>query len=210
MLNTSFVQNMLAKFYRAYQKDPGTMLRRTGVIGWVLSSMAQITAIVMNDKIPKEQKMFLIPQEFADACVNILSFYLVTRSFTEIASKLVKCGKLIQKPTKEWLLKKGFGDKIGKSDFDLSNIKLPSTQRRSYELFKNGIDVVAATIGAVLSCNIITPLLRNLYASECQKQGIAQYKRKNEINKPQTTYIRPTIENFKLRAYSANNSGLKI
>lgn len=214
MHNTSFAQKIVTNFYKTFHKDPGKMLVHTGVIGWILSSAAQITAIAVNDKIPKEQKMFLVPQEFADACANILSFYLVTRSFTAIASKLVKCGKLIQKPTKEWLLKQGFGDKIGKSDFDLSNIKLPSAQRRSYELFKNGVDVGAATIGAVLSCNIITPLLRNLYASERQKQGIAYYKRKDEslhkLNKPQTTYIRPTMEDFKLRAYSANNSGLKI
>ena len=64
-----------------YGKDPGKMLIHTGVIGWVFSSLAQVAAIVINDKIPKEQKMFLIPQEIADAGVNIASFYLITNCF---------------------------------------------------------------------------------------------------------------------------------
>ena len=61
---------------RHYGENPGKMLIHTGVIGWVLSSAAQVAAIVINDKIPKEQKMFLVPQEMSDAAVNIASFYL--------------------------------------------------------------------------------------------------------------------------------------
>ena len=72
---------MKAKDYIAgrYGDDIGKMLVHTGVIGWILSSAAQVVAIVINDKIPKEQKMFLIPQEIADAGVNIASFYLITQ-----------------------------------------------------------------------------------------------------------------------------------
>lgn len=39
-----------------YSDDIGKMLVHTGVIGWILSSAAQVTAIVINDKLSKEQK----------------------------------------------------------------------------------------------------------------------------------------------------------
>lgn len=49
--------------YKNYGENPGKMLVHTGVLGWILSSLAQIAAVVFNDKISKEQKVFLIPQD---------------------------------------------------------------------------------------------------------------------------------------------------
>ena len=65
-------KNYMAK---NYGKSHGKMLIHTGVIGWILSAAAQVMAIVTNDKISYKQKMYLIPQELADAAVNIVSFY---------------------------------------------------------------------------------------------------------------------------------------
>ena len=74
--------NLFSKFkttlYKNYGENPGNMLVHTGVLGWILSSLAQVSAVVFNDQIPKEQKSFLIPQEIADAAVNIISFYVIT------------------------------------------------------------------------------------------------------------------------------------
>ena len=47
--------------YNVYGPNPAKMLIYTGVLGWFLSSAAQVVAIAVNDKIPKEQKAFLIP-----------------------------------------------------------------------------------------------------------------------------------------------------
>ena len=44
-----------------YGKDPGKMLIHTGVIGWVFSSLAQVAAIVINDKIPKRTENVSYP-----------------------------------------------------------------------------------------------------------------------------------------------------
>ena len=44
------------KLYKAYGGSMGKMLIHTGVIGWALSSAAQIFAIAINDKIHKKQK----------------------------------------------------------------------------------------------------------------------------------------------------------
>ena len=53
-----------------FRKDASKMLIWTGVAGWTLSSLAQISAVMFNPKLSKEQKSFLVPQEIADAVVN--------------------------------------------------------------------------------------------------------------------------------------------
>ena len=45
--------------YKNYGENPGSMLVHTGVLGWILSSMAQVYAVAFNNKISKEQKVFL-------------------------------------------------------------------------------------------------------------------------------------------------------
>ena len=153
--------------YRNYGENPGKMLVHTGVLGWILSSLAQVSAVVFNDKISPQQKSFLIPQEAADAAINILSFYVITSSFKNLASKLVSTGKLTTKPIKEGLLKIGIRPAdIGKFNFNIDNI--PHV-KKDYKPFKNGVDVIASTIGSIISCNIVTPVLRNQYASKKQK-----------------------------------------
>ena len=80
--------------YENMTKNPGNMFLVTGTLGWILSSLAQVTAVVINPKIPKEQKKFLIPQEMADAAANIASFFIITKAFTKFGEGLVQSGKL--------------------------------------------------------------------------------------------------------------------
>ncbi len=211
-LITENLNSLFVKIYKKYGGGADKMLIHTGVIGWVMSSAAQIFAILLNDKIPKEQKMFLIPQEFADAVVNILSFYTVTMTFTSVASKLVKTGKWRTKTLENYLKKHNLMNKVGKKDFNIfKDIKLPYRQKRDATLFDVGIGVLATAVGSVLSCNIITPLLRNLYASKRQKTSIQYMNRKKEIEntgelqKPKYYYKRPTMADM-----LQYNSSLKI
>ncbi len=213
MSKAKAVTSVLDSLYKAYHKDAGKMLIHTGTIGWVLSSAAQIAGIMMNDKIPKEQKMFLIPQEFMDACVNILSFYFVTRSFTSVANKLTKTGRWIPSNVKNHLIKNGFKDRIGKFDFNIfKDVKLTGSPKRSFELFYNGLGVVATTIGSVISCNFITPVLRNLYASHRQKTTLASINNPNpSLQNPQTPRdkARAAIHHTYMQAFM-NRGNLKI
>ncbi|MBR1425286.1 hypothetical protein IJ579_06965 [bacterium] len=206
----NFLTPMWNAVARAYGGDkPGKMLIHTGIIGWAMSSIAQIAAIVLNDKIPKEQKMFMVPQEAADAAANILSFYLITRTFTSVASKLVSRGKWLPEAVKNFLLKDTkIADKIGKSGFDVEASGLLSGNLLDdYKDFRRGIDVTSTLIGTVISCNIVTPVLRNLYASHKQKDSIKRY---NEYNKKLKQnihidyYKRPTMADFQ------SGSSLKI
>lgn len=197
--------------YKHYGENPGKMLVHTGVMGWILSSLAQISAIVVNDKISPEQKSFLIPQEMADAGVNILSFYLVTSSFKKLASRLVESGKLSTKPIKNFLEKEGLRERIGKFDFNIERYKNFNEIKSEYRPFKNGVDVIASTLGSVLSCNIITPILRNRYAAKKQKQALS-YMNSNKNNSINYTYQKPlSINDYqKLASMKYSNSSMKV
>ena len=116
--------NFKSVMYKNYGENPGKMLVHTGVLGWILSAMAQVSAVVFNDKISKEQKSFLIPQEIADAAINIISFYVITSSFKNLASKLVSTGKLSTVKMRNYIKSKvaNPADYIGKlntADLDL-------------------------------------------------------------------------------------------
>lgn len=213
MDNSKIPSKILNHIYNLYNKDAGKMLRHTGVIGWIMSSAAQIGAIIMNDELSKEQKMFLVPQEFADACVNILSFYLITSSFTSAGEKLVTTGKWLPSNVKKQIIKNGFKDKIGNFDFDiLRDAKITGTPKKSFNRFKNGISVISTIIGSVISCNIITPILRNLYASHRQQTNIARFNNPNPaLQNPQTNRdkARAAIHKTYMQAFM-NRENLKI
>lgn len=107
--------------FNAYADDASKMLLHMGTLGWILSAAAQIWGIANNDKIDAHQKKFLIPQEIADALVNIVSFYTVTALVQNTAKRLVFSGKIstksIQKFCKEHNVEYGkfFSNNIGKT-----------------------------------------------------------------------------------------------
>lgn len=176
---TRLFSEFKTSLYKNYGENPGKMLVHTGALGWVLSSMAQISAIVFNDKISRDQKSFLVPQEAADAVINILSFYVITSSFKNFASKLVSTGKLTTRPIKQFLHKLNLDKQIGNCNFNIEKLANYSDIKYEYKPFKNGIEVGAGVVGSVLSCNIVTPILRNIYASERQKNIIERFNSKN-------------------------------
>ena len=146
-----------------YGDKPANMLIHTGIIGWALSSLAQTAAILTNEKIPTEQKMYLIPQELSDAGVNIASFYV------------------------------------------MENGNLTPELADSFKSFKTGMDVIATTVGSILSCNIITPIIRNEIATHNQRYSISKYKK----NTPELNYLaKPTLQSFQAQSY--RNPDLKV
>lgn len=96
-----------ARLFNAYSGDAGKMLLHTGTIGWILSATAQIFGIAHNDKISKEKKKFLIPQEMADAAINILTFYTVTNGVQNFTKWLASSGKFITPAIKKFCLENG-------------------------------------------------------------------------------------------------------
>lgn len=209
-------KNFIAKHYG---ENPGKMLIHTGVIGWILSSAAQVGAIVINDKIPKEQKMFLVPQEMADAAVNIVSFYAVTQSFKSLAAKLVKTGKWLPAKVNKFLIDSNLADKIGKAKFDVAKDgNLTPELASQYKSFGDGIDVVATTVGSIISCNILTPIIRNEVAAKRQKSLIAKMDTNSKPNsdevkapilKPNSSYMNE-FQSVAYNKYSSISGSLKV
>lgn len=193
--------------YERYGENPGKMLVHTGILGWFLSSLAQITAVIANDKISQEQKNFLIPQEAADGAINILSFYFITSSIKLLASKLVSCGKMSTKAIKTFLKNNNIDNKIGKLDFNIEKLNNFQDIKGKYKPFKNGVDVIASTIGSIISCNIVTPVLRNEFASRRQKYLTEKMKKNSDIKYPASI----SMDDYQKMAYSKYSSGhLKI
>ncbi len=202
--------NFKVHMLQNYGENPGNMLVHTGTLGWILSSLAQVGAVVFNDKISPEQKTFLIPQEIADAAVNILSFYALTYSLKCFGAKLVSTGKLRTKRIRNFLERNELMNKVGKLDFDVAKQDNFSPLADHYKSFKNGVDVVTSTIGSIISCNILTPILRNQYASKKQKKAIANMQQHNMQNIQHPRGI--SIADYQKLASMkfSNSSGLKI
>lgn len=204
----SFFNNLINKNYKEIAPDLGKMLLYTGAVGWVLSSLAHVIAIGINRKIDKDQKAFLVPQEMADAAVNIALFIVVTRSFTKFGENLVKRGKLITKDIAKLLKEDAFAEKLGRKFTTEIKSNLTKTFSEGFEdlekgvltkpventvtkkleipdlqVFKNnkgnlqgiyykffdGVSFISSTIGSIISCNLLTPYFRNIYAAKKQR-----------------------------------------
>ena len=212
-MKNNLFKNSLNTILEKFGSNPGKMLIYTGVLGWFLSSAAQVVAIAVNDKISKEQKSYLIPQEIADGAVNVFSFFLITTTIKSLTSKLVSTGKIISPKVKKYLEKKGLNTKniICDVDFNISNLKTNLKDfekiKADYDNFKSGIDVIATTAGSILSCNIVTPILRNQFAANRQKAALAEFKKEKELQTPRGL----SIEQYRnLAAIKYGKAALKI
>jgi len=188
MKNPSTVWNNTKNYlYKHYGQESGKMIVHTGLITWAISSIAQVAAVVFNDKIPKEQKKFLIPQEIADGAINIIAFYALTNSMKNIGSKLVSSGKWSNKAIRDFVIKHpsknlNEGIKMGELSTNLAKTyKGNEDFYKAYSPFNNGIGMISTTIGSVVSCNAIAPYLRNKIGSKQQKNSITRDKTRNEI-----------------------------
>lgn len=177
------LDNILNWVAENFMKDASKMLIWTGVAGWALSSLAQVGAVIINKKISDEKKSFLIPQELADAAVNIGSFFLITQAAKKMTAKLFSTGKFAPKTVHTYLEKNKdlYANKIGKLDFDLDEVlkKDSDFPKNEYYACKN-FGTTLATVGAgIVSSNIVTPIMRNNMASKMQKNYIAQQQNTN-------------------------------
>ena len=213
--------------YNRYGHNPSKILVHTGVIGWVLSSMAQIGAILVNDKLTSQQKSYMVPQEAADALVNIGSFLVVTQFMTRFSKELVKTGKLRTPKISEFINKHNLFKKNGTSPaagefrFNLRPHIVNSgdiATLKKYDSLKNGVGIVGTAIGSILSCNIITPIIRNQIAARQQRKILETHdkiynnyyqKNKDRLNLKIPNGI--TMDQYQNMAYrNFSSSNLKV
>lgn len=177
-------------FLNKYSDDTSNLFLHAGAIGWVLSSLAQTVAIAVNDKISPNKKRFLVPQEIADGIVNVGLFYTLTSSITALTKKLINLHKIkfdeSEKAKKILNIPKGS---------NLQEIIIPKTGLNSDEIklatkYHGKIVGIAALVSLgmqITACNILTPILRNKYASYRHKKFL-QEQRENFIHNPELSH----------------------
>ena len=203
MKNPSTLWNSLKNtVYEKYGQESGKMIVHAGVVTWITASLSQVAAIIINDKIPSDQKKFLIPQEIADGALNVLTFYLITNSLKNISGKLVSTGKWSTKAIRDFVAAKNI--KMGDMSTNLGKTFKEDKQFHDvYDQFKGGMDMIAASVGSVVSCNTITPIIRNHIGANQQKNSIAQEKMQKRA-----TLNTPLISG--MDSYLVNRGLLKI
>ncbi len=92
MTASSMIQKVTQYMFDHYSKDSGALLVHLGALGWILGSAAQIGVVLGDKSIDKEQKRFLLPQEGADAVVNIGMYYSICELIKKGGDKLVEKG----------------------------------------------------------------------------------------------------------------------
>lgn len=208
--------------FKEYSKGLGQMLLVTGTLGWILSAAGQLWGIKANKNLSEDQKKFLLPQEAADAVVNIISFYVVTKSIKDLSKSFVSSGKLFTKEMGQICKKNnieiGKTKDIGKailqkvselkSTSKIAEIRKMPIDTKSLEVeandlqklydekyapFEGGIETLGSIVGAVVSSNIITPIIRNPIAAQRQKQAIAleRYQEQENAKKQTNNAITP-------------------
>lgn len=192
--------------YKHYGQESGKMLVHAGLITWATACLSQVVAVVVNDKIPKEQKKFLIPQELADGALNILAFYLITNSAKNIAGKLVSTGKWSTKAVRDFVAKNPLPDNLKMGDMSLNLGKVFKENEgfhKTYDNFKGGMDMLSTVTGAVISSNLITPFIRNEWGAKRQKESITRDKMNAN-----TTISAPNTLN--MNTYLINRGSMKV
>ena len=176
MLNymKNFMQRRLEWVCESFKDDKSKMLIFTGTLGWILSSAAQVAGIYRNKEISDEKKSFLVPQEIMDGFINAITFIGITTIAKKGKKKMASTGKVAPQSVRDYLNRHSiYKDKVGKLDFNLDDV-LPKNidAYKSYCSYKNFVTTMGTLGASVLSCNIVTPLIRNATASRVQKTYI--------------------------------------
>lgn len=162
------LKSVTSYLFEHCSKDIGSMIIWTTIAGWIASSTAQILGIYQNSKYTNEQKKFMINQELADAGMNILSYFAITMPTKAFAKKLVTTGKILPRSVRAVIRQAKDGKKIGNVDFDISKQTYFSKIEKPFNSFSNFMGTSAAVLGGTISSNIVTPILRNRFASKRQ------------------------------------------
>ncbi len=155
-----------------------TMLVFMGIIGTITSSFAQQLAIKNNKKLSDETKSFLINQEENDCILSAGLTWLTGTGSKKIIHHLTSNGYLLNDKvrsasdevastlgmTHRELAKSGFYKNI-KGQFNIFNKELDFRPiRTDFLRCQEGLSVIAAIGAAILTTNLIVPILRNKFA----------------------------------------------
>ena len=194
-MNKPILERCLNWVFENFKKDTSKMLIVTGTLGWGLSSLAQICGILGNTKLSSEKKSFLLPQELMDAVVNVGAFFSITMLTKKFIAKLATTGKIAPLSVRNFLNNNSeYKNNVGKLDFNLDDVLKKNSANldvlESYKSYKNFVTTMGTVGASVLSCNIVTPLIRNATASKVQQTYIDMKKNPTLYQKPPSTAMK--------------------
>ena len=204
------------RFILNHLDSASTMLVAMGIIGTITSSIAQRIGIRANPNIPQDKKEFLINQEKKDCMLNVGLTWLTGTGSKKLVHTLTNKGYLLNESVRsaadKIALYNGMSHKeLAKIGFykvkgDLPAISICQPQykslKRNFLRCQEGLSVIAAVGAAILTTNLIVPILRNKLATPPKpKQKIStltEYVSQKPAQKFMATY-QPTYSNSNLR-----------
>jgi len=175
--------------WKAFSGDKEKLLLHAPVAGWILMGFANIAGFMLNPEIKTKEKKFLIPQEMVDGSLNIALYYTITTGFKKMAKALIAKDSTT--------LAKGVKD---------VNIPGPAM----------GLVTLAGFAGTVIASNIITPIVRNVFAADRQNKYLDSLREPPNIkmlnNKLslQNLKMNNFMETTSLRSAYPPSGGMKI
>ncbi|MDD3594441.1 MAG: hypothetical protein PHX18_07430 [Candidatus Gastranaerophilales bacterium] len=178
-----FGKQLLDKACEQGVNNRAAFLKNVSTVGWVLSCLAQVGAIIINDKIPSKEKKFLIPQEIMEGVVNVALFWCLTSRATDWGRKLVLTKKFIPKSLaphlKDFKPKSFKVEKLQQEFFNHVRKTCPNNFAEAHNAIE-GIGLITSIIGSVVACNLVTPIIRNKLASIYQTWKLKKQGKPNE------------------------------
>ena len=204
------------RFILNHLDSASTMLVIMGIIGTVTSSIAQQIGIKANKKIPEDKKEFLINQEKKDCMLSAGLTWLTGNGSKKLVHFLTNKGYLLNDSvrsaadniaisngmTHRQLAKTGFYKVRG--SLPKVNICQPQFEdlKRNFLRCQEGLSVIAAVGAAVLTTNLIVPVLRNKLAAPPKPKeeipSFSDYIVRKPAQKLMLTYT-PTYQNSNMR-----------
>jgi len=188
--------------------NPANFLKLTGALGWGLSCFAQLGAIIINDNIPAKEKKFLLAQELLDGVINVALFLRLTSKGKDYGEKHVEHALILPEKWKDF---------VNKPNELIKKISNNPSELKSFNDFKAGVGTITSLIGSAISCNIVTPIMRNILASGFQAltrndKKANQVAPKNNLQSDRPIYNNPfrTPIQKPVKFSGYNYTGMKI
>lgn len=203
------MKNALMKFLYRTSESATVPLIVLGAFGWFVSMFAQMAGIKSNKKLSEDKKKFLLAQEKNEGICNIGLYVLFTSTLASVSESLYKKGKILSAETKKIL--DTFADKNGLSSIDdvFKNAKKAKKSVVDYIKSvdkniditpftrKSGLGVAATIVASILSCNIVTPIIKNKMAYHALKKQEAKIPKQPITTKPQVYNTPQVFQNSK-------------
>ncbi len=180
--------NLKSGVFTRYADNTDKFLLDTAAIGWMLASLSNMTGVFFNKKVDKKERRYLAAQEIADGVTNVALFYGITYSLIKGARGLVDKGIIGSKALDE----------------------------KGTMMLKNGVGTIASLFGAVFTNNLITPVVRNKFATFVQKKtGKNDVYAQSPIVKPSSIPYTPIQQKTPISiqsymAFTKNGGNMRI